>query len=249
MKERYIISLLLLFVVFVSFSTVEASELKVVASTTWVGAMVEAAGVSDVTVLAPIDMRHPAEYDFTPSDIRLALEADYLVYAGYEPFVNRLVDAADFPQERVITVHTNNSPPILKDSVAALAKVFGTEQQYSRWEQELNALVQRLQTAASQKQIDEIRVAVQSHQRLWVEWLGYDVVASFGPEELTASKISEVMQTAPEMIVDNWHSAQGEVFRSEGRDYVSLINFPGPDNTGSLLEVLERNGRELGLLE
>ena len=71
-----------------------ASDLEIVASTSWVGAIAGAAGAKDVTVLAPIELRHPPEYDYKPEDIVRVLKADYVLWAGYEPFIKKMIQAA-----------------------------------------------------------------------------------------------------------------------------------------------------------
>lgn len=241
--------ILMLLVGGIAAASAAASDISVVASTTWVGAMVEALGITDVLVLAPVELRHPAEYDFRPRDIQLALDADYVIWAGYEPFIRNLVEAANIPEEQVLLVHTNNSPPILEESVAQLAASLGREEQFAQWAEQLRALAAELEAGAAAADTASITAAVQGHQERFVRWLGYDVVVVYGPGEVTPGKITELVAADPDVIIDNWHSAQGEAFAQEGRPYYSLLNFPGPRDTVTLLDVLRHNGRELGLLE
>ena len=150
---------------FLTAQNAVASQPKIVASTSWVGAIVKAAGIDDVTVLATIDMRHPSEYDFKPSDIQLALEADYIVWAGYEPFIQRLIEVANIPEEKLIIVFTNNTPPLLRDTVLSVAQRFGTTEKASLWVEELEKLAQTLSDNATKLNVHEKRVVVQFHQR------------------------------------------------------------------------------------
>lgn len=226
---------------------VAAQSISVVTSTTWVGAMVRAAGIENVQVLAPIEMRHPAEYDFRPSDVILASSMDFVVWAGYEGFIPNLVEAAQIDSAKVLQVNTNNTPDLLREQVRKLATVFGTEQEFAKWDEKLSELGERLRKAAHEQGAAKMRVAVQAHQRMLVEWLGYNVVASFGPGELTPTQLVQILAEEPEMIIDNWHSAQGEPLRDANGKYASLLNFPGAYDTNSLFDVLIYNANQLGL--
>ena len=57
---------------------------KVVATSTWTAAYAYATGFENVAILAPATMLHPSEYELTPKEIKLLLNADLIVYAGYE---------------------------------------------------------------------------------------------------------------------------------------------------------------------
>lgn len=221
---------------------------SVVASTSWVGAIAEAAGARQVTVLAPIELRHPPEYDFKPSDVIAATEADLVLWAGYEGFITSLVAAAEIPEDRVVLVSTNNAPPQLRESVRALAGTFKTMDEIAAWERELDSLEESMLDGAGQSDTRSIRVAVHYHQQAFVRYLGYDVVAIFGPQDLTMSDLQAIENLDPDLVIDNWHSAQGEPLCAEGRSYVQLVNFPGPFGTESILDVLRYNASQLGLL-
>lgn len=227
----------------------QSNPVRVTASTTWVGAMAEAAGAEVLRVLAPVELRHPAEYDFRPSDVRYAVEADWLVWAGYEGFMRSLFEATGFPEDRIARARTNNSPPVLKAEVSALADQFGTREAYRQWEAELDALATEIEVAAERAGVPRVRAAVHEHHRVVAEWLGYDIVAVFGPAELTPTRLREILGAEPQLIIDNWHMPSGEPLRGQGREYHALINFPGHAGTGSILDVLRYNTRQLGILQ
>lgn len=222
---------------------------SIVASTSWVGAIAEAAGAEDVLVLAPIELRHPPEYDFSPQDIIKASQADLLLWAGYEGFMKKLRQAAEISEHKLIQVQTNNAPDKLSESVKAMAELLGTQTRFALWNERLEKLASSLQEGASFKKAGETTVAVQFHQQAIARYLGYDVVAVFGPQELTMNDITHIESLDPELIIDNWHSPQGLPLEKDGRGYVQLINFPGPFATSTLLEVLAYNGKALGLID
>jgi hypothetical protein len=89
---------------------------------------------------------------------------------------------------------------------------------------------------------------VHYYQAPLAHYLGYDVVYVFGPQELTANDVLTVESYRPEVIIDNWHSIQGKVFDCLNRQYVQLINFPGPFRTASIVDVLKYNLKQLHVI-
>lgn len=222
---------------------------SIVASTSWVGAMAQAAGATNVIVLAPVELRHPPEYDFSPNDIIRATQADLMLWAGYEGFMRNLVRAGEIPAERVIQVTTNNAPDQLLLSVESLAHLFSTMDPFLEWKKELELLSGQLLAGAKEKETTSKVAAVQFHQQALARYLGYQVGIVYGPQDLTLTDIQKIEALNPDIIIDNWHSPQGEPLKKEGRKYVQLINFPGPFQTTSLLDVLRYNGRQLEYFE
>ncbi len=219
-----------------------------VASTSWVGAIAKAAGASNVIVLAPLDLRHPPEYDFKPADVIAAAKADLILWAGYEGFVKNLRMAAGIPEDRVVKVATNNAPPQLRASVRSLAKRLGTTESIAAWERELDELEKQMLAGAKRARTASTKAAVQFHQQAFARYLGFDVAAVFGPGELTMGDVQKIEALGPDLIIDNWHSAQGEPLRGGGRRYVQLVNFPGPFGNKAILDVVRYNAAQLGLL-
>ncbi len=215
----------------------------VVASSSWVGSIAKAAGAKNVVVLAPID-----EYNFSPQDSIAASKADYIVWAGYEEFMRTLIGATDIDENNVFEVNTNNAPDILLQTVQELAAKLGTSEESEKWTKELQELsVQALENAKEQN-LHQKKAAVHYYQAPLAHYLGYDVVYVFGPQELTANDVLTVESYRPEVIIDNWHSIQGKVFDCLNRQYVQLINFPGPFRTASIVDVLKYNLKQLHVI-
>lgn len=223
---------------------------RVVASTAWTAAIAQAAGADVAAVLAPWELRHPPERDFRPSDIAHVVAADYLVWAGYEQFIRQLMDAADIPADKVVHVQTANNPGHLVPLTRELARRWGTEDRQARWEQHFLEETARIEAAAAAKGTGQIRVVSSGHLKPFLDWLGYDVVATFGFDELTPVRIHELAGLEPHLVVDVWHNPAGEpLAEAAGVPYVQLINFPGRDGTRTLLDVFRHNAQQLGLLE
>jgi ABC-type Zn uptake system ZnuABC Zn-binding protein ZnuA len=105
----------------------------VLASTSWLGAMAAAAGAENVRVLAPLDLRHPPEYELKPSDLAAAGQADLIIYAGWEQFAEQLADTAGSAGVRTLRVQTSNDPEEFKAEAAKIAQALGTEEKLEAW--------------------------------------------------------------------------------------------------------------------
>jgi zinc transport system substrate-binding protein len=231
-----------------SYSGQTPMGMPVVASTSWVAAMARAAGADRVTVLAPMELKHPPEYDFRPGDIIAATQAQWVLWAGYEGFMKNLVSAAGIAEDKVILVTTNNTPPVVKENVRILSERLGTLPRFADWEKQLDVLEGQLREGATASGVAGRRAAVQFHHQALAKWLGYDVVAVFGPGELTMTQLQQIDAMNPEIIIDNWHMAQGDPLKKEGRAYVQFLNFPGAYGTESILDVLQYNAKQLGII-
>ncbi|HBG17595.1 MAG TPA: hypothetical protein DDW93_12510 [Firmicutes bacterium] len=218
---------LLMLLVLVSSVFAETEKVVVVASTSWTGAMAKAAGADEVRVLAPFELQHPPEYDFRPSDIQRLEAADFLVWAGYEPFIKRLQESTEFPPTQVIRVITVNTPSNLINEVTRLGKIFGTEKKANDWVRDFTMQVEAMKKRAQELGINEQRVVVQQHQEAFVRWLGYEVVGVFSAEELTPAKVMEFARLKPQVVIDNFHNPQGKgVAEVAEIPRVELRNFP-----------------------
>lgn len=245
-----IVGLLLLSVFrFPPISLGQAGETKitVVASTSWTGAMAAAAGADEVRILAPLELKHPPEYDYRPADLAKLAEATALVYGGYEPFIKKLVSAAGFPEDKVIKVKTTNEPGNLKEQVRLLAERFGTSRQAAVWEEEFTRVTEDIRKRAMENKVGEIRVLVQEHQEAFIRWLGYQVVGVFSAGEMTPAKVMEYARLKPDLVVDNFHNPQGKpVMEVTNCRYVELINFPSVSSP-TLIALFRENASRLGL--
>jgi zinc transport system substrate-binding protein len=223
------------------------SKVVVVASTSWTGAIAEAAGADEVRVLAPFELKHPPEYDYRPSDIAKLSGASLLVHAGYEGFVKKLIEASDLPAAKVVKVTTTNEPANLKQQARFLAQKLGTVEREQEWETRFERLTDTLLKRAEQKKAGKTRVLVQQHQVPFVKWLGYEIVGVFSAGELSPAKVMEYAKLKPDLIIDNFHNPQGKPIREIVKcGYVELINFPSV-KVPSLLELFRENASRLGL--
>mgnify|MGYP000846767726 CR=1 FL=1 len=221
----------------------------VVASTSWVGGIAEAAGANVTRILAPVELRHPPEYDFRVSDIQYAAGADMVVWAGYEKFMKKLFESVDVPEAKRLALYTDNTPPRLRQEVEKTAAALGTLDRFALWAPRLDELAARLQAGALRADAAGTRVAVHTHYRALAAWLGYTIVTEITMGEMTPSRLQEILALKPDLVIDNWHMPSGQSLDGLVPRYVQLINFPGNGGTATLLDVLSHNGKLLGLLE
>lgn len=223
------------------------SKVVVVASTSWTGAIARAAGADEVRVLAPLELKHPAEYDYRPTDIAKLGEATAVVHAGYEPFMKKLLAAAGYPESKTFKVKTTNTPDNLKQQARLLAEKLGTATQEGKWEGQFEKVTTEILEKAKAKNVAGTKVLVQQHQQAFVKWLGYQVVGVFSAEELTPAKVMEYANLQPDLVIDNYHNPQGKPIVEVAKcQYVELISFPSEKAPG-LIELFKENAGRLGL--
>ena len=240
---------LIVLVLFVSLVPLAAQQkqMRVVATTTWTAALATAAGVADVVTLAPSDLRHPAEYEMKPSDVTSLRGADLIIASGFEVMAKKLAEAAGSQKIKVLQIGADYSLETMKRSILAIAALTGTEGEaraniaalksfFTSWKEELRAK-------------GLLGAAVLGHvfQLPLMKELGFTVKGKFGPGPLEAAQIAKLSMEKAAFIVDNWHNEVGSPLRETlpTTRYVSLINFPGPDGTVTLLDVLADNRKRL----
>lgn len=220
---------------------------KVVASTSWTALIVKAAGVKEPVILAPLELQHPPEYDYRPSDVEKLNDAKYIVYGGYEPFMTKMLKATDTAQDKVVKVDTTNTPDILKQQAGILAEKFGTTAEEKAWEADFDKVITEIKDEANKKNVNKIKVLVNVRQTPAAKFFGYDVIGEFGPEELTPAKIAELANLKPDLIIDNFHVPLGKGLAEVTKvPRVELRNFPAPEHK-NLQDLFLDNAKKLGI--
>ena len=220
----------------------------VVASTSWTGAIAEAAGADEIRILAPFELKHPPEYDYRPSDIARLRFASLLVYGGYEPFVKKLAVAAGLSPDKMMVIVTSNNPDNLKKQARLLAEKLGTQKKEAVWEKSFDKVLADIEKQAQKNNVRQKRVLVQKYQVPFVKWLGFDIIGVFSADELSPNKVMQYARMKPDMIIDNFHNPQGKpIAEITGCGYVGLINFPS-SNARTLIELMKENAERLGLM-
>ncbi|MDR1249511.1 MAG: metal ABC transporter substrate-binding protein [Treponema sp.] len=217
----------------------------ILVSTSWVGAMATAAGADNVRILAPLDLRHPPEYELKPSDLAAASKADVIIYAGWEQFAQKLADTAGSAGIQTITVRTSNDPAEFREEAAKIARVLGTEAKFEEWWSAFLPFAEELREKVLAAYPDR-RTVVNRMQTPYAAWMGFEIVGEFGPAEPSPAVILELARLRPVLVFDNYHGPSGQpVAEAAGAAYVEMLNFPGKDGTLSIKDVFRYNAELL----
>ncbi|KAB3532767.1 hypothetical protein F8154_11510 [Alkaliphilus pronyensis] len=225
----------------------DLEEASIVASTSWTALMAEAAGAKNVTIIAPVELKHPPEYDFKPSDIKKIQEADWVIMAGYEAFMNKIIEANNIDQEKIIRVKTTNTYDNLVEQTKIIAEKINTVNLQQEWVSEFSNTMDVIMEKSKEGNVSDIRVLVHTHLAAYTKSLGYDVVEVYGAEELSPAKIGELAKLQPDLIIDNYHNPQGIAIEElSGAKRVELRNFPGVEQE-SLVDLMIYNAKLLNI--
>lgn len=220
------------------------AEGVVVASTSLAGAIARAAGAKEVRVLTPSDITHPPEYELRPSDLQKFQGADFVVYAGYEKMVAKLLESAKTGSLAAIQIDTTASPENLITQVEKVAKALGTEKEVDAWRRQFLTRLNSYRAKISP--LSGKRAVVHLHAQPFSRWAGLSVVAVIRPGELTPRAIADSIAQGPELVVDILHLPTAKVIAENGRcRYIQVINFPGVENTKELEDIFDFNSRQL----
>ncbi|MCU0935271.1 MAG: ABC transporter substrate-binding protein [Gammaproteobacteria bacterium] len=215
---------------------------RVVASTSWAGAVVRAAGVTEVRVISPPALQHPPEYEPRPSDLLAVAEADYVVLGGFERFAERLREAVGSRGE-VIQVRLDHDPAVTDPEVRRLAARIGDPVAAER-----NLAALAAERARFRVEVAEAlggkrpRTLVHRFLGAWARLAGLEVVGTFAAGPARPSDLLSLTGERPELVLDNAHAPGGaELAEAAGVPRVVLVNFPGPEL--DLAGVLRENAR------
>ena len=237
--------LILFLFIFISLSSVMFStdkDLNVVASTSWTAAFVDIAGVDDVTVIAPSNLRHPPEYEITVSDVLNITNSDYFVYAGFERMMKTLKDTLTDSKTVPIQIKCDNSLSTVRESSIKIAKELGTEEEcekrLKKYEETLTCGKEKVKECG----MAGSKVLCHKHQIYLAKELGLDVVATFGPGPVSAKDIMNAKNNDYDLIIDNIHNPVGEPLKEvSDASYVVWRNFPEKVMKDSLINLVTEN--------
>jgi zinc transport system substrate-binding protein len=244
MKKKIII-LLTIVLIFASagFAGGTPETSPVMATTSWTAAFADLAGVENATVLAPYEMKHPAEYELKPTDIQALGKAEIIIFAGYEVMLSKIKENAGNESTQLVQIKTIMNYPMMSESAMIIAKAAGTEEKAQKNLAKMKTTLDQARETLKKEGLFGKRVIVHFHQKALIEELGFEVAAVYGPGPLEAKQIGELSKVKTDLIIDNWHNPVSqplaEIFPDLKRP--ELINFPGKDNTKTLFDVIDYN--------
>ncbi|MEU4147658.1 metal ABC transporter solute-binding protein, Zn/Mn family [Streptomyces parvulus] len=199
----------------------------VVATTSWEGAFARAAGAEEVTVVVPESVQHAPDYDPKPSDLAAVADADFVLYAPFEPYAEKFKEAVGGDAE-LVEVGLDNDADKVKAEVTRLGAMFGTEPAAAEWITSFDAEYGRLRKdLESAWPNGEAPTAVAQVFAAWSAKLaGARVVGTYGPEAVTAEQLSDLSRKKPQLVLDNVHMTTGTVLPDSGARQVGIVNYP-----------------------
>ncbi|MCP4176782.1 MAG: zinc ABC transporter solute-binding protein [bacterium] len=242
MKKIFIVLPILL----ISFSIngeEQACNLKVITTTSWTASFAKAAGAKDITILAPVEMAHPPEYELKPSDIQALTEADVIIYAGYEGMVDKLLKTATSKDIKAIKIHTSNNMAAISSSLRIIASCLGTEDYGEISIDKISIFFEEWRNELKIAGVYGKNATVHFFQQDIARELGFNVISVFGPTPPEAKDLLSIKNSNSPYIIDNIHGAVGKSLKEilPGTAYITFRNFPTDNSRISLLDILVEN--------
>ncbi|HEY9594430.1 MAG TPA: hypothetical protein VHE79_08130, partial [Spirochaetia bacterium] len=149
-------------------------------------------------------------------------------------------DAAGSRRIPVLRVDADYSLATMRASITAIGKALGTETAAARSVDDIAGFLSSWKAELASAGLAGAPVVAHVFQKPLLDDLGLATAGVFGPGPLEAAQITRLSAMKTRLIVDNWHNEAAGPLRETmpGAGYVSLINFPGPDGTATLLDVL-----------
>lgn len=225
----------------------KAPESITVASTSWAAAFADIAGIDEVTVIAPVNLRHPPEYEITTSDVVTINSADIFIYAGFERMMKTLGDKLANDKTQMVKVDLDNSLATVKASTEIIAKAAGTEKEQTKRYAEYEKLILNAKAECEAKGLQNLKIFVNKNQRFLANELGLNVAGTFGPGPLTSEQLLEAKKQGYDLIIDNVHNPVGNPILEVLPDakYVVWRNFPETVEHKALIKVVDANIKAL----
>jgi zinc transport system substrate-binding protein len=208
----------------------------------------------------------PGHYDAKPSDIEALANAKAFFVHNYQQNYQNVVgaiEAAENPDLVVTVINiTGNwmTPPVQAEGVdkitQALGEIYPEDAAYYQGNatqrvQAISAKGEEVKDRLSDAGVSKVKVICAEMQRGFVQWGGFDIVATYGrPEDLSVAQVEDLVVMARDagvaLVIDNLQSgatANSETMAEDiGAIQVTLSNFPGGlENTETWEKALDKN--------
>lgn len=227
----------------VLFAKPNKKDTKFVCSTSWVAAIAELAGVDDVTTIAPVNLKHPPEYEIKPSDIVKVIKAELIMHAGYEKMVKVMAASAEIDQSKMMKVRTTNTMENLEKMVKQISEKAGTQKQAEKRFAQYKKMIEKARADIKEKGLDKLPVYVNTNQAEFARDLGLNVVDTFGGGPLTSKQIEQAAKEKYALVIDNVHNPVADPIKEVSPDTKILVwrNFPESLGNNALTKVIKAN--------
>ncbi len=235
----------------------------VVCTTTTLETCVKVVGGERITVVSLVQPGIcPAFFDIKPSDVYTVNQASLILYGGIEPWLEDLITSSKNENVKKVLLEGEWNTPnaaieMIKETKKALSEIYPQNAEY--FEENASSAIKNLRETenmikeeAKTLDVKNTDVICMQWQKSFVEWLGFNVVATYGPpERLSMKDVNEIIQKGDTavLVIDNLQSGTklGSQVASEiGARHVVLTNFPGAvPGTESFSEMIEYNATQL----
>lgn len=228
----------------------KGQELVVVATTTYLGSIVERVAKDKVNltvITSPATC--PGEEDVKPSQVEATAKAKLFLMHGWpgEAFTKGLLQSVNNPQLRVETIDLKGSwmtPEIQAQGVERVAKALGEVDPANQAFYQANAQAvlksvqskgQEIKARLEAGKTSGVKAIAMANQADFVKWAGFEVVASYPPpQDLTPEKVKALVNQGKEaqvaLVIDNLQNgpeAGKQMAQEIGAIHLTLSNFPG----------------------
>jgi zinc transport system substrate-binding protein len=193
----------------------------------------------------------PGHYDVKPSDVETLANSKALLIHNWQQNMKNitgLVEAADNPDLIIKVIDVPDAPMVPDiqaetiDKIAqALSEIDPANSAYYQQRGELRKQAvltkgEEVQSRLKEAKVSEAKVICSDMQAGFVDWAGFNIVATYGrPEELSVAEVEQLVTEAKQagvaLVIDNLQS--GSTGSSEamaldiGAVQVTISNFPG----------------------
>lgn len=219
-----------------------AAPKKVVASASWSAAFSDIAGADEVESIAPVNLRHPPEYEITVSDVQKISDSEVFIFAGFERMMKTL--GTKVANKGVsVQVTLDNSLATVKESTLKIAQALGTEDIQKVRFAEYEKLVKDGQKKALKKKLNKKKVLCNKNQTYLAKELGLEIAGIFDPGPVTAVELLEAKKAGYDLIIDNIHNPTGKPVTEvlPKAKYIVWRNFPTAVEHDALKKVVADN--------
>jgi zinc transport system substrate-binding protein len=208
----------------------------------------------------------PGLYDVKPGDIEaLANSKAFFIHDYQENFqnINGAIEAAENHNLTITVLNVTGNwmiPAVQAEAVDKIAQALAEidpenaayyQERAEEREQAILAHGDEVKNTLQEAGVDGVKVICADMQANFVEWAGFDVVATYGrPEDLSPAQMEELVTEAKEaevaLVIDNLQSsatATGEAMAQDiGAIQVTISNFPGGfENTETWEKAIDKN--------
>ena len=208
----------------------------------------------------------PGDYGVKPSDIEALANSKALIIHNYQQNYQNIVGAVEAAENSDLTIMVLNVtgnwmvPAVQAEGVNKIAQALGEiypekaahyAENATERAQAILIYGEQVRNSLLEAGVQGVKVICAAMQEGFVQWAGFDIVATFGrPEDLSMTDVSQLVTEAKDagvaLIIDNLQSGSATLGASIEQDIeaipVTISNFPGGlENTETWGKAIDKN--------